>query len=1131
MNKTPKPVKKEANHPQKRYTIGLLTDVLVSSYVAETVRGALESTYAQDANLLCFVGGALDSPDGYWGQSNAIYNLVDIQNVDGIVATSGVLGAFVSVDRLRALYESFAVPVVSIGMELDHIPSVVSENYAGVHAAMVHLVQDHGYRRIVFIKGPEGQQEAEARYQAYCDVLAESGLSVDPALVLPGDFREITGREGISRLLSENGVKFDAIVAANDDMAFGALDALEKRGLHVPYDVAVVGFDNSPRSNFVLPPLTTVEQPVKLMTAEAIKMLLAQLAGEEIPEKVVMPSELVLRQSCGCTTSRVVEAALRSGTPAKVDLLNKEEALEFAVFQQREEILSQMQQAVGDVKGLRSDWAERLLDSFWAALTTESSDEALDDFIPVLDETLHETVIHGNNIEPWQSVISVMRRQIRPYLEGKEREQAEDIWQQARVVVGEVAHWIPSYQAQQAEHRAEILRDLGANIISVFDVDELMSALAYYLPRLGMAGCYLSLYEDPQNHTEMSRLMLAFNEGSRVEIEPGGQLFPTRRLIPENILSPAARYSFIIMPLFFQKEWLGFVLFTIDQPEEMVYETLRAEISSALQGALLMKQEEKRVRQLQTVAEVSTATSTILDAAILLQQVVDLTKERFDLYHAHIYLLNESGDTLNLAAGADEAGRKMVAEGWRIPLAQEQSLVARAARSGKTVTVDNVRLAADWLPNPLLPDTYAEMAVPIMLEDKVVGVLDVQSDKVGGLNELDANLLRSLANHVAVTLTHARLFEETQEALTETNNLYQASRKVNEAADLQEMMIAVAEASSVSQINQVMLGVFERGSLGQIDTLVVTANWHSGQGLLPPAVGVRFSLDVIPYKDLLFSLEPIFIDDVLHDERLDFESMAAIRETHVQSMAILPLWVADRQPGVLLLRAEEVQHFTQAERRLYASLARQVAVAVENQQLLAESQSVLAELEATQSQYTIQSWDSYRKRSSTLTYEQVRFDEALVTENMVEDQYETPQDVVLLPDGDESASPTNGSMQDNVSLRLLPAEHETKLVVPLKIRGEEIGVLGITETAKQRKWSPEEIALVEAIAEQVAQAAENLRLIEETQQAAARETRVNEIGDKIRAAQSLEEALRIAVKEVGISLKVPQTAVKLEISD
>ena len=95
--------------------------------------------------------------------------------------------------------------------------------------------------------------------------------------------------------------------------------------------------------------------------------------------------------------------------------------------------------------------------------------------------------------------------------------------------------------------------------------------------------------------------------------------------------------------------------------------------------------------------------------------------------------------------------------------------------------------------------------------------------------------------------------------------------------------------------------------------------------------------------------------------------------------------------------------------------------------------------------------------------------------------------------------------------------------------GEVIGILGLQETEEDRQWSPEEIALVETISEHFALAAENLRLIDATQQRAAHEKRVNEIGEKIQAAQSLEEALQIAVKEVGLSLRSPQTMVKLEV--
>ncbi|OQY28708.1 MAG: hypothetical protein B6243_11830 [Anaerolineaceae bacterium 4572_5.2] len=139
----------------------------------------------------------------------------------------------------------------------------------------------------------------------------------------------------------------------------------------------------------------------------------------------------------------------------------------------------------------------------------------------------------------------------------------------------------------------------------------------------------------------------------------------------------------------------------------------------------------KRAAALEVVAQVAAATSTILETDKLLQGVVDLTKERFGLYHAHIYLLDRTGDMLGLTAGAGETGRKMVDQGWRIPFAREQSLVAQAARRKKGTIVNDVQADPNFLPNPLLPNTRSEMAVPMMAGDRLLGVLDVQADTVG----------------------------------------------------------------------------------------------------------------------------------------------------------------------------------------------------------------------------------------------------------------------------------------------------------------------------------------------------------------------------------------------------------------
>ena len=179
----------------------------------------------------------------------------------------------------------------------------------------------------------------------------------------------------------------------------------------------------------------------------------------------------------------------------------------------------------------------------------------------------------------------------------------------------------------------------------------------------------------------------------------------------------------------------------------------------------------ERANQLETVATVSTTASTVLNPDALLQTVVDLTKERFNLYHAHIYLADEAWNTLLLSAGAGEVGRKMASAGHAIQMDAQRSLVARASRERQAVIVNDIHTDVGFLPNPLLPDTHAEMAVPMIVGDKVLGVFDVQSEKVGFFTEEDALIYNTLAAQVAVALQNARLYQEQSATLTQLREL------------------------------------------------------------------------------------------------------------------------------------------------------------------------------------------------------------------------------------------------------------------------------------------------------------------------------------------------------------------------
>jgi PAS domain S-box-containing protein len=193
---------------------------------------------------------------------------------------------------------------------------------------------------------------------------------------------------------------------------------------------------------------------------------------------------------------------------------------------------------------------------------------------------------------------------------------------------------------------------------------------------------------------------------------------------------------------------------------------------------------QERTQALSSVAEVSTAASTILETDKILQQVVDLAKDRFDFYHAHIYLLNDAGDTLVLAAGAGEPGRQMVAQGRSIPLNREQSLVARAARERRGITVNDVTREPDFLPNPLLPDTHAELAVPMMIGEQLIGIFDVQSEVIGRFTDADIAVQTTLASQVASAVQNARLYTQAETSAQEARSLVENAPEAIVVIDL-----------------------------------------------------------------------------------------------------------------------------------------------------------------------------------------------------------------------------------------------------------------------------------------------------------------------------------------------------------
>jgi len=199
---------------------------------------------------------------------------------------------------------------------------------------------------------------------------------------------------------------------------------------------------------------------------------------------------------------------------------------------------------------------------------------------------------------------------------------------------------------------------------------------------------------------------------------------------------------------------------------------------------------DKRARQLAAVAEVSSVSSRELDIEKMLQSVVTLTQRQFGLYHAHVFTYNENMEALQIAAcGWKEGDEHEGTHGTTaIPLAQEQSLVARSARTRQPVIVNDVRHEEGWLPNPLLPDTSSEMAVPLIIGDQILGVLDVQSDILNAFSEEDANIYTTLASQVSTALQNARSFVRAQQQAERESTLNLISQKIQSATTVEAVL-------------------------------------------------------------------------------------------------------------------------------------------------------------------------------------------------------------------------------------------------------------------------------------------------------------------------------------------------------
>ncbi|MFZ6029727.1 MAG: ATP-binding protein, partial [Chloroflexota bacterium] len=575
-----------SNTPNERPTIGFINMEINTEWSMWPWLGIVDAAARHGVNLIAYIGKTI-AANRTDEQANVVYQFAKDERLDGLIVWKAGLVMMLGETEIVDFLQQYPLPLVTLEGSISGTPCVSYENYQGMRTAVDHLVDVHGYQRIGFLGMYEHHKGFQERYRGYIDAMRDHGLPVDLRLARPWfDPQDLNGARIaeplLDRYLDEAAAAgVQAIIGIADDIANQVFQRLQQRGIQVPEEVAVVGFDNFTESAVQTPPLTCVMPSWYEFGQLAAETLLGMLAGKPAPEELLTPSSLKIRQSCGCQD-------------AHVRLAGKTQAAAVG----REEAITRMCQAGQDNRRHAREAMGRLLESFQAEI-----DRQMDgNFLKTLEQTLQQVIYAGSDLGNWHDVISVLRECSPPTSENAAA--YERLLQQAQVAVGrasERAQAARRFQATQQENR---LRTASQRLITALDVAKLVDVLAEELPGLGIPACYLSLFEDNISYTfpnpapEWARLVLAYDERGHAPIEAGGRRFRAQRLVPDDLWPPDKNVNFVVKALFVQEEPLGFIVFDGGARDGTLLEALRVQISSALQSAILMQRVQERSAEL-----------------------------------------------------------------------------------------------------------------------------------------------------------------------------------------------------------------------------------------------------------------------------------------------------------------------------------------------------------------------------------------------------------------------------------------------------------------------------------------------------------------------------------------------------
>ncbi|MCC6603043.1 MAG: GAF domain-containing protein [Anaerolineae bacterium] len=411
---------------------------------------------------------------------------------------------------------------------------------------------------------------------------------------------------------------------------------------------------------------------------------------------------------------------------------------------------------------------------------------------------------------------------------------------------------------------------------------------------------------------------------------------------PDYLLSHDETRSELVVPILLEDEVKGIINVehseydAFDEENSLALEALAAQAAVALQNARLYQKVVRHAELLDAAAKVAGYANSLLDETQLLDDIVHIISERIHAYHVAVFLLDETQEYALMRSASSPNGRKLIESGFKLAI-HSQSIVGTAVRRGEYILVADVRQDQRFWPNPELPRTLAELAFPLKVQGHVIGVLDVQSDKVLLLADEDVQALQTMANQLANALQNARLYAREQAQTAALRVLYDAGQAVISSLDISSTLATIVQkAWELTEANgrKARFSCILRQNSNKLDFVAAYP-----PEALPALQDTVRSIPLQPDQAEPGGItgrafrtgQPQLVADVLTDP--DY----IIYDEQTRSELVVPIRLDNNILGVLNIEHPEVNAFSLQDQSTLVSLAAQAAIAIKNAEAYQEA--------------------------------------------------------------------------------------------------------------------------------------------------------------------------------------------------